>query len=309
MSQGNLAAAAARDHLDPEMILHIDDNRLQTIIAHPLFDEAMLRAAAASVSFYRGSWLLNRIANDRGRVIAALMMLDLHFAGGCCGFTVSQLREQGERYGVCSPNRMTALAALFRVGRLLGPVATADSRQRKLAPTQALFDLHRDRLRGMLGANSLIHPEVGEIVALLHENEVVGDVARVYLSYWRGGLRAAGDDPLLNRLADRDAAFTMLFLLMAGASRGESYRVSDLARQFAISRTHASVILREVAAEGCVRQLGPGGPYTGTPDLMRIMRPFFARLFYAQTKVVALTIARHGALQSRHLEPLHMSES
>jgi len=309
MSQDNIDSEANPDHLDPEMTIHISDTRLNALIAHPKFDEAMLSAAAALVSFYRGNWLLNRIANDRGRVIAAQMMIDLHFAGGRRGFTVAQLRDQASRYKLCSPNRMTALAALFRVGGLLTPVHAEDSRQRKLAPTAALFDLHRERLRGMLSANALLHPEMRKTIALLDDDAVVGDIARAYLSYWRGGARAIGRDPLLTQLIDRDAAITLLFLLLTGESGGVAYRVSDLARQFSISRTHTSVILREVVAHDCTRNVSPAGPYQDTPRLRHVMRPFFARLFTVQAEAAALTMTRHAARSSQQLWALPTAEA
>jgi len=274
------------------------------LIARPRFDEAMLAAAGAFVAFYRGNWLLNRVANDRGRVIAAMMMIDLHFSGGKRGFTVSQLRDQARRYGVCSPNRMTALAALLRVGGFLAPVPGGDSRQRKLAPSQAMFDLHRARLHGLLSANALIQPDITPAIAAIEDNDVLGDIVAVYLGYWRTGDRAIGDDPLLNALVERDAALTVLFLMMLGTSSGEAYRVSDLARQFAISRTHALVIMREATKHGCLRQTIPGGPYQATPELLRVMRPFFARIFHVQAEAARQALQRRAvrfARQSRSL--------
>lgn len=295
MMEGSTLSLPADEALDVET----DEPRaavdVSGLIAQPRFDEAMLVAAASYVSFYRGNWLLNRVANDRGRVIAALMMLDLHCAGGKQGFTVSQLRDQARRYGVCSPNRMTALAALLRVGGFLATLPGGDSRERKLAPSQMLFDLHRARFHGLLSANVMIQPEVAAAIPALDDDDVVGDIVSVFLDYWRAGHRAIGDDPLLNALADRDAGVTVLFLVMVGASRGDGYRVSDLARQFAISRTHALVIMREATKYGCLTQSVPGGPYQGTPELLRVMRPFFARIFHVQAEGARRALARRSA--------------
>jgi hypothetical protein len=277
------------------------------LIARPGFDEAMLAAAAAFVSFYRGNWLLNRVANDRGRVIAAMMMIDLHFFGGKRGFTVSQLRDQARRYGVCSPNRMTALAALLRVGGFLAPVPGGDSRQRKLAPSQAMFDLHRARLHGLLSANALIQPDIIPAITAIEDNDVLGDMVAVYVDYWRAGDRAIGDDPLLNAVIDRDAGLTVLFLMLLGTSRGESFRVSDLARQFAISRTHALVIMREATKHGCLRQTVPGGPYQGTPELSQVMRPFFARIFHVQADAARQALQRRAARSARQSRSLPLA--
>jgi hypothetical protein len=274
------------------------------LIARPRFDEAMVAAAASSVSFYRGNWLLNRVANDRGRVLSAMMMIDLHYASGKQGFTVSQLRDQARRYTVCSPNRMTALAALLRVGGFLVPLAGGDSRERKLGPSPMLFDLHRARLHGLLSANAMVQPELAPAIAALEDDDTIADILSVYLSYWRNGDRATGACPLLNALADRDAGLTVLFLMMVGASRGIGYRVSDLARQFAISRTHALVILREATKYGCLEQAVPGGPYQGTPELLRVMRPFFGRIFHVQAEGAYRALARRSARIAADSRPL-----
>ena len=261
---------------------------------HSRFDEAMLAAAKSFVSFYRGSWLLNRIANDRGRVIASFIMLDLHFSSGQTGFTVAQLRDEANRYRLSSPNRMTALAALLRVGGFLQAVPAEDSRKRKLAPTETLLTLHRERLAGVLRANSLINPDLAAILPLLSDSEILGDIARSYLAFWRAGLRATGADPALEALVERDAAFTILFLLLTGIPEGRSYRVSDLARHFAISRTHALGIMRTCMEFGLVVQNGPGGPHMGTQKLVETMRPFFLALFQIQAEAVRHALSRHA---------------
>lgn len=291
-----LAGEALADHrFQDEAEIAFGQEAVDKAIATERFDEAMLAAAAALASVYRGNWLLNRIANDRGRVVGAHMMVDLHFAHGQQGFTVTQLREEARRYAVCSPNRMTALAALFRVGGFLAPVPAEDSRQRRIAPTQALMDLHRARMGGILSANILIHPDLAPVLPLLAEDGVVADIVHANLCLWRSGLRAIGNDPLLQQLVERDAAFTLLFLMMAGMKRGETYRVTDLARQFSISRTHTLLILRESVAVGCVERVDANGPFRGTPMLMRIMQPFFARVFLAQAAAARGALARHRA--------------
>lgn len=307
MTDGRSVQIQQSENLD----ITTDDARVSIdvsgLIAHTRFDEAMLAAAAAYVSFYRGNWLLNRVANDRGRVVAAMMMIDLHFAGGERGFTVSQLREEARRHGVCSPNRMTALAALLRVGGFLAPVPGGDSRQRKLAPSPAMFDLHRARLHGLISANAMIQPDLAPAIPALEDDDAIATIVAVYLRYWRSGDRAIGDDPLLNALIERDAALTVLFLMMLGATRGEAYRVSDLARQFAISRTHALVIMREATQHGCLRQTGPGGPYQGTPKLLHVMRPFFARIFHVQAEGARQAVARRAARLTRQSRSLPLA--
>ena len=264
------------------------------LFGHPRFEEAMITAARSFVNFYRGNWLLNRIANDRGRVIATFIMLDLHFSSGKAGFTVAQLREEARDHAMWSPNRMTALAALLRVGGFLKAVPSRDSRMRRLAPTDALLKLHRDRLAGVIAANVLINPDLAQVVPLLGEGEILGDIARSYLAYWRAGLRATGNAPALEALVERDAGFTILCMMLAGIPDGRSYRISDLARHFAISRTHALGIMRTATTFGLIVQNGASGPYMGTRILLETMRPFFLALFQIQAEAVRHAIARHA---------------
>ncbi|MCB8883494.1 hypothetical protein ACELLULO517_24815 [Acidisoma cellulosilytica] len=264
------------------------------VLGHPRFDEAMVVAARSFVGFYRGNWVLNRIANDRGRVITSFIMLDLHFSNGMTGFTVAQLREEARHRNICSPNRMTALAALLQVGGFLKAVPSKDSRMRRLAPTEAMLTLHRERLAGAIAANVLINPDLAAVLPLLGQNQILGDIARSYLSYWRSGQRATGNDPALEAFIERDAAFTILFLLLTGLAEGRAYRISDFARHFAISRAHALSIMRAGMDFGLIAQNGPNGPYLGQPKLLETMRPFFLALFQIQADAVRHALRQHA---------------
>jgi hypothetical protein len=264
------------------------------LIVHPRFDEAMKAGASAFVSFYRGNWLLNRVANDRGRVISAFIMLDLHFSRGSAGFTVSQLREEARRYALCSPNRITALAALLRVGGFLKAVPAQDSRMRKLAPTENMVALHRERLLGVLAANAMVNPDLTQAMPMLSTDEIMGDVVRAYLAHWRSGLRVTCGEPGLEEVIERDAGLTILFLLLTEANLGIGHRISDLARHFAISRTHALSIMRIGQEYGFITQTEAGGPYIGTPLLIATMRPVFVIIFQIQAEAVRFALRRQG---------------
>jgi hypothetical protein len=265
------------------------------LITHPRFDEAMASAARALVSFYRDSWLLNRIVNDHGRVVSALIMMDLHLNGGGGGFTVAQLREQVARHRVCSPNRATALAALLGVSGCLRAVPAQDSRMRRLAPTDSFIKLHQDRLRGTLSANSIVNPDLTKAMPLVDDEALLGDVVRAYLAFCRSGGCATGGQPGLGAIMERDAGFTILCLLLTGASHNVGYRVSDLARWFAVSRTHALGITRLGMDHGFIEQPVSGGPYIATSHLIRTMRLTFAALFQAQAEAIRLALRRGEA--------------
>jgi hypothetical protein len=254
-------------------------------------DEAMLTAAGALVSFYRGNWVLNRIANDRGRVIGAMIMLDLHFGRGCQGFTVAELRTQALRCHVASPNRMTAFAGLLRSSGYLTAMPAPDARKRKLVPSASLIDLHRRRMRALLGGTIILNPDLAPAMQALEDDGVLAAMEHAYLRYWRAGCRITGHFPALEGFVERDAGFTLLCLLMGGAAKGQSYRISDLSRYFAISRTHALVVMREAIRCGLAEREVETGAFTGTPLLTAAMRPLFAQLFAVQAGVAREALA------------------
>lgn len=283
---------AARPAAAPLLPLGVlDEPERQFAESESRLDEAMLTAAGAIVSLYRGNWVLNRIANDRGRVIGTMIMLDLHFGRGCQGFTVAELRAQARRCHVASPNRMTGLAGLLRASGYLTAMPAADARKRKLAPSATLIDLHRRRMRALLGGNIILNPDLAPAMRALEDDRVLAAMEHAYLRYWRAGCRITGHFPALEGLVERDAGFTLLCLLMGGAAKGQSFRISDLSRYFAISRTHALVVMREAIRFGLVEREAEAGAYSGTPFLTAMMRPLFARLFDIQAGVARRALA------------------
>ncbi|GAB0112828.1 hypothetical protein AcidC75_03530 [Acidisoma sp. C75] len=254
---------------------------------HPRLDEAMLAAAAALVGLYRGNWVLNRIANDQGRVIGAMMMLDLHFGRGCQGFTVAELRAEAQRDGVASPNRMTAFAGLLRASGYLALIPGLDARKRKLAPTKALLDLHRRRMAALMAGTVILHPDLAAAgLAALDQDEKLAEMDRAFLGRWRAAGGIAACCPTLEGFVERDAGFTLLCLLLCGEAKGQSFRISELSRFFAISRTHALVIMREAMSHGLVEREAAGGAYRGTAALRAVMRLVFLHLCAIQAEVV-----------------------
>lgn len=280
------------------------DAAIDALIADPRFDDVMFAMAASLVAHYRGNWLLNRIGNDRGRVMAAFTMLDLHFHGGGRGFSVAQLREQAQLYRICSPNRITAFAALLRATGYLRPGPPLDGRQRQLAPTETFIAMQRARLQGMLQPQAVIRPELHPAIEALGSDPFLGEVVHYFLAYWRSGYRATRGHPALESLIERDAAFTLLFMVMIGERQGKSFRIAEIARRFAVSRSHAASVLVEAASHAFVSQTEPGGPYRATPALLVAMRPFFAQIILVQGEALTLAFSRHHQARDHPLTPL-----
>jgi biotin operon repressor len=260
--------------------LRLDTDAVDALIGHPRFDAAMLAAATAVVEQYRGHWLLNRLVNDRGRFVLGLMILDLHFnEGGGVGFTAGRLREVAGANGVCSPGRITAFLAALRLVGFLHQVAADDRRLRRLAPTERLLDLHRDRLRSLFKALALIDAAGDEAVAALHSPAFIGAFTHDLSAAYRSGLRISGLVPEIRSTVERDAGLTMLFSLLIAEASERPVSIAALAERFSVSRAHVLTVLREAERAGLAIPAGPRGGYRAGPALAATLRRFFAIMF------------------------------
>lgn len=260
--------------------LRFNADAVTALIGHPRFDAAMFAAATAVVEQYRGHWLLNRLANDRGRFVLGLMILDLHFhEGRGSGFTTGRLREVAGANGVCSPGRITAFLAALRLVGFLHPVAADDRRLRRLAPTERFLDLHRDRLQCLFEALALIDAAGNEAVAALRRPAFIGAFAHDLVAAYRSGLRMSGLVPEIQPTVERDAGLTMLFSLLIADASGQPVSIAALAERFSVSRAHVLTVLREAEQSGLATQAGPRGGYRAGPALAATLRRFFAIMF------------------------------
>ena len=119
----------ARTSRDGEIWLHLSaaSGTAVQVQSHPRFQEAVQAAAGHLIEMYNGNGLPNRLVNDRGRVIASLIALYLHFAppsageGGGAGLTVSRFQALCTELELCSSGRARALLALMRYAGYLVP--------------------------------------------------------------------------------------------------------------------------------------------------------------------------------------------
>ncbi|TCT02639.1 hypothetical protein [Aquabacter spiritensis] len=247
--------------------------------SHPAFPDLVRRAAAVSVELYRGHWMLNRLLNDRGRLIASLMILDLHFsAGSGQGFTAAQMRRHAIECGLCSPGRITAFLATLRLSGLLAHADGQNPGNRRLAPTEALLDVHRARWRRVFALLAELRPEARGASEALQDPAFVGHCAGVVMEAYRRGQRLYDFVPALTAIADRDAGL-MVVLSLLTADPGQSVSVSDLARRFSVARSHVLETLRAAERSGLAVAASERGGYRAGPDLAPAMGRFFSVIF------------------------------
>ncbi len=262
---------AAGPDLGPEAIAALE--------AHPDFPAVVRSAATSAVNTYQGRWLLNRLLNDRGRFVASLMILSLHFSEGeGRGFTAAQLKRAALAANLCSSGRITAFLATLRLSGFLTPVQNADRRTNLLAPTEALIDIHRSRWSVVFKLLATLSPEAQGATDALRDPAFVGHCAQILVRAYQSGGQMFIYVPEMRPFADRDAGITML-LSMLIQREGQAISVTGMARRFSVSRSHALETLRLAEQAGLVVVTAQRGCYVAGPRLGSTMQRFFCMLF------------------------------
>lgn len=267
---------------------------------HPGLPQAVTAAAAQAVRNYDGNWIRNRLLNDRGRALIAMLMLDLHFTRNeGKGFTGAQLRREAVACDLCSPGRVTALIAAMRVGKLLALVPESNRCERRLAPTPRLLDLHGMRWRNIFNAASPIMPEVSAAALAVSDGQLFGPGMHAIMDTYRQGVRVLDVAPELEPFMERDAGFVILARLHA-SNEAES-TIQAISNQFSVSRSHVASVLGCAEAGGLARRTAARGGYVATPALANVLARFTIVLFgvYGLALEAAL-----GARQSLHAQSI-----
>ncbi|WP_018390715.1 MarR family transcriptional regulator [Ancylobacter sp. FA202] len=272
----------------PEPVLRLFGAKaINDLMAAPGFPAAVEAAAANAVRLYDGSWIRNRLLNDRGRLLAVLLILDLHFTeSGGRGVTGARLRREVVELDVCSAGRATAFLAALRFKRLLADCPVSGPKERRLMPTAALLQTHRERWNGMFAAIAHVDAPAAEAARALPDELLFGPCTHAMAACFRQGLRVFAAAPELQDLAERDAGLVMLVSLIA---RDGPVSVSQLARQFHISRAHATNVLQRAEARGLACSAPGLSGYRASPALQPVLARFYAVIF-----LTFLTALREG---------------
>ncbi|WGD31032.1 hypothetical protein AncyloWKF20_04160 [Ancylobacter sp. WKF20] len=269
----------------------MSDAALGDLMAAPGFPAAVRAAAENAVRIYDGSWIRNRLLNDRGRVLTVLLILDLHFTeSGGRGVTGARLRREVVDLGVCSAGRATAFLAALRFKNLLTVSPRRDAKERRLMPSAALLQMHRERWDGMFAAIAHIDPEAAMDAGALPDDRLYGPCLHAMAECFRQGVRAFDAAPELRNVAERDAGLVMLVSLLATA---DALSITQLARQFSVSRAHVTNVLQLAETYGLAsREPGRNG-YRAGPALQPALKRFYAVIF-----LIFLTALRQGERQA-----------
>lgn len=250
--------------------------------AHPAFHAVVGRAADYLASSYDGNRLLNRVLNDRGRVVFCFLILYLdalsEAEGG--GLTVGRMVALCQETGVCSRGRARAMMALMRWGGYLEPVSgEGDRRVKPLAPTAHMRAVFRDRWIAHYRLIETLDPVGGEVLARFGDPVFVNRVARLIGAEFRAGYRLLDGVPDLAAAADRDGGVLVLVALFVAVRQGsDPPTLAELARRFHISRAQVLQIVKEGEGLGLVVRSGESSAGRLTPRGEAALTDFFANI-------------------------------
>lgn len=236
--------------------------------------------------------------SDRGRFLATLFVLDLHFRReeDGVGLTPGRLKELCVEQTVCSATRAGALLALMKLG---GFVETAprgpDGRLRELIPTPKLIAQQSARWRCYLIGSEALLPNAARAQALLDDPEFVSRAVRLMSAHFRGGFRFVDHAPNMRLFTDRNGGMFVLLSLLATdrASSDELIQISisELARCTSTSRAHVIKMLRDAETDGLLHR-GNGGGIRILPPLERDVGEFFALCYLWVTHMAEVIVGQ-----------------
>ena len=282
--------------------------RLEVLLAHPRFAEAMRATARHSVEQYSRSRVAGWLLSDRTLAVLAVgsVCLDAETRAddSRSGLTPGRFKGFCVENSVCSEGRAAAVLAFLRLsGHLEAETHPADKRITRLRPSAKLREMVRTRLRSQLEVAAMLNPEIGPAAARLDEAAFARRFHCRVLAQYNAGMRLLAHSPAIQLFAERDVGVLVLLALMLGAGPGEPVpsegrvplSIAALARRFRVSRTHILRMLRDAEAAGLVARVGDKGEQlVFSPHLRNDLRNLVASMYQYVTVCAAAVLAEAG---------------
>lgn len=260
---------------------------------HPRFRDALRTAIGGLLERYSRNGLLNRVVNDRGRLVGSLIALYLYFSpasgGEGSGLTAGRFQAFCTDLKLCSPGRARALLLLMRYAGYLAPEPCGlDRRRRCFAPTPRLIEEQQQRWRLQFEAVALITPAGRTALKAQGRPEFAAAFVRHLGASYLKGFRLLDHAPELARLVESNGGLLLIASLLLAAVDGlpepdggttVPVSISLLSAQFGIARAHARNLLADAAEAGLVRWTGRSETVVVLPCLFQAGSEFFAALF------------------------------
>lgn len=263
---------------------------IAAIRQQPRFKSAVAAIAVDNLKYYQRRWLANRVLNDRGRFGIALVAMFLHFNYRpdvpASGLTAARFRDICIGAGLCGGGRAEGVLLMMRASGYLERIDDSDRGVRRYVPTAKLIGLHRERNRLLLSALDLLRGDSNFADRIRADRDdafyrrFVLTMGHMFLA----GYRMVNAAPELQGMIDRDAGLPlMICALLATADYAalvpEEMRpvtVAELARRFAVSRSHVRSVQRDAETARLLIRHGDAAQVTLLPALTNAMENFFA---------------------------------
>lgn len=304
---------------DNTHLAHDAVGRIDEFLAHPDFPASFERAARGLVEVYRGNRILNRILNDRGRLIFGMfaMYLDATPDENGIGLTVTRIANLCQEADVCSRGRAKALVMLMRWAGYLEPSAIAagspaNRRIRPLVPTARLLEQQRLRWENLYGGLSLLDPCGAEVLQRLDDPVFLRILTRELGERFFAGFRVLHHAPEMSVFAERDAGILIVLSLMISGEEGDVFPparpvpvpIAALAAQLHVSRAHVLKLMREAEQAGLLERIPSAqGSVRMLPQLSEGMARFFAASFSVLDHAGRSALAQYVPQDERPMHP------
>lgn len=257
-----------------------DDWNANRFQGHPRLHAATCLAITCSLDRLHGSWLRNRLLNDRGRFLLALLLLDLHLSqDDGKGITTAEIRREATRHAICSNGRAIAFVAALRFANFLAAAPQIQGREKRLLPTPALLDLHHMRWRALMQAVAVMDESAGRRAAAMPDDEFLRRCTCGLARLFRGGARLMDSVPVISAFAERDAGVAILLTLFLAQAQNATVTVTAAARPFSVSRAHAADILQAAERQNLATYHGPRLGFGGTDKLTAAVERLYCDIF------------------------------
>lgn len=281
---------------------------IEALREQPRFREATRTLIGGLVQRYSRNRLLNRVINDRGRLVGSLIALYLHFSSvsenGESGLTASRFQAFCVDLKLCSPGRARALLLLMRYAGYLAPEPCASDRRRRcLVPTERLIEEQQQRWSLQFEAMALITPTGRMALELQGRPEFMAAFVRHLGATFLAGFRLLDHAPDLARVVESNAGLLVVASLFSAALDGPlgpdgtavPVSISSLAARFGIARAHVRNLFADAGEAGLVRRTGQSETVVVLPRLVQAGSDFFAALFAVLEHCALATAEEIGA--------------
>ena len=281
---------------------------IEALQEHPRFQEATRALISGLVQRYSRNRLLNRVINDRGRLVGSLIALYLHFSsvpdnGESC-LTAGRFQAFCVDLKLCSPGRARALLLLMRYAGYLAPEPCASDRRRRcLVPTERLLEEQQQRWSLQFEVMALITPAGRMALDLQGRPDFTAAFVRHLGATFLAGFRLLDHAPDLARVVESNAGLLVVASLFSAAlddplgpdGTAVPVSISSLAGRFGIARAHVRNLLADAAEAGLIRRTGQSEMVVVLPRLVQAGSDFFAALFAVLAHCALATAEEIGA--------------